>query len=154
MQSFLVIKQRERGMAIKRLPAWFYGAIALVPMSILLLAFPVLDRLSRIGLLISAVVWGVIFVAMSWRRMDEAARAANKVAWMHGGGAALILAVLLVPAVRFLPAAGDLVDSITASWSPGWPAAKGGFALGVMTTIMLQAAGAMIAWAGWWLRRR
>jgi hypothetical protein len=141
-------------MAIKRLPAWFYGAIALVPMSILLLAFPVLDRLSRIGLLISAVVWGVIFVAMSWRRMDEAARAANKVAWMHGGGAALILAVLLVPAVRFLPAAGDLVDSITASWSPGWPAAKGGFALGVMTTIMLQAAGAMIAWAGWWLRRR
>jgi hypothetical protein len=141
-------------MAIKRLPAWFYGAIALVPMSILLLAFPVLDRLSRIGLLISAVVWGVIFVAMSWRRMDEAARAANKVAWMHGGGAALILAVLLVPAVRFLPAAGGLVDSITASWSPGWPAAKGGFALGVMTTIMLQAAGAMIAWAGWWLRRR
>ena len=141
-------------MAIKRLPAWLYGAIALVPMSILLFAFPVLDRLSRIGLLISAVVWGVIFVALSWRRMDEAARAANKVAWMHGGGAALILSVLLVPAVRFLPAAGDLVDSITASWSPGWPAAKGGFALGVMTTIMLQAAGAMIAWAGWWLKRR
>jgi hypothetical protein len=86
--------------------------------------------------------------------MDEAARAANKVAWMHGGGAALILSVLLVPAVRFLPAAGDLVDRIAASWSPGWPGAKGGFALGVMTTIMLQAAGAMIAWAGWWIRRR
>src|SRR5262245_32132802 len=117
MQSFLVIKQRRRGMTIRRLPAWFYGAIALIPMSILVFAFPVLDRLSRIGLLISAAVWGVIFVAMSWRRMDEAARAANKVAWMHGGGAALILAVLLVPAVRFLPAAGDLVDRITASWS-------------------------------------
>jgi hypothetical protein len=141
-------------MALRRLPAWVYGAIALVPMSVLLIAFPVLDRLSRIGLLISAAVWGAIFVAMAWRRMDEAARAANKVAWMHGGGGALILAVLLVPAVRFLPAAGDLVDRITASWSPGWPAGQGGFALGVMTTIMLQAAGALIAWAGWWLRRR
>jgi hypothetical protein len=141
-------------MAIRRLPAWVYGAIALIPMSILLFAFPVLDQLSRIGLLISATVWGVIFVGMSWVRTDEAARAANKVAWMHGGGAALILAVLLVPAVRFLPAAGDLVDRITASWSPRWPEGQAGFALGVMTTFMLQAAGAMIAWAGWWIRRR
>jgi hypothetical protein len=141
-------------MTIRRLPAWFYGIIAVIPMSILLFAFPVLDQISRIGLLISATVWGAIFVGMSWMRTDEAARAANKVAWMHGGGAALILAVLLVPAVRFLPAAGDLVDRIAASWSPGWPAAQGGFALGVMTTFMLQAAGALIAWAGWWLRRR
>lgn len=141
-------------MAIRRLPAWVYAAIALAPMSILLFAFPVLDQLSRIGLLISATVWGVVFVGMSWARMDEAARAANKVAWMHGGGAALILAVLLVPAVRFLPAAGDLVDRIAASWSPDWPAAQSGFALGVLVTFALQTAGALIAWAGWWIRRR
>jgi len=141
-------------MAIKRLPAWVYGVIALIPMTILLFAFPALDQLSRIGLLISAGVWGIIFVGMSWTRMDEAARAANKVAWMHGGGAALILSVLLVPAVRFLPAAGDLVDRITASWSPGWPVSQGGFVLGILTTIMLQATGALIAWAGWWIRRR
>jgi hypothetical protein len=142
-------------MAIKRLPAWVYGVIALIPMSILLFAFPSLDRLSRIGLVISASVWAMIFVGVSWWRMDETARAANKVAWMHGGGGgALILSVLLVPAVRFLPAAGDLVDRITASWSPGWPLAQGGFALGILTTIMLQATGALIVWAGWWIRRR
>jgi hypothetical protein len=141
-------------MAVRRLPAWAYGAIALIPMTILLFAFPVLDRLSRIGLLITAGVWGAIFVAMAWRRTDETARAANKVAWMHGGGGALILAMLLIPAVRFLPAAGDLVDRITASWSPRWPVGQGGFALGVITTMALQVTGALIAWAGWWLRRR
>ena len=141
-------------MTITRLPAWAYGAIALIPMSVLVFAFPVLDNLSRIGLLISAGVWGAIFVGIAWTRMDEAARAANKVAWMHGGGLGLILSVLLVPAVRFLPAAGDLVDQITASWSPRWPVGQGGFALGVMTAIMLQSAGALLAWAGWWLRRR
>jgi hypothetical protein len=141
-------------MAIKRLPAWFYGMIAVIPMSVLFFAFPALDQLSRIGLVISATVWGVIFVGMSWVRMDEAARVANKVAWIHGGGAALIFAVLLAPAVRFLPAAGDLVDRITASWSPDWPAANAGFVLGIMTTFMLQAAGALIIWAGWWIRRR
>src|SRR5690348_17629323 len=137
MTSFLVIMQVGRGMTITRLPAWAYGAIALVPMSVLLFAFPVLDNLSRIGLLISAAVWGAVFVGIAWTRMDEAARAANKSAWMHGGGAGLILSVLLVPAIRFLPAAGDLVNQITTAWSPRWPEGQGGFALGVMTTIML-----------------
>ena len=141
-------------MSIARLPAWAYGAIALVPMSVLFFAFPGLDTLSRIGLLLSSAVWGAVFVGIAWTRMDEAARTANKSAWMHGGGLGLILSFLLVPTIRFLPAAGDLVDQITASWSPRWPAGQGGFVLGVMTTIMLQAAGGTIAWAGWWLRRR
>src|SRR5262245_28999322 len=99
MPSFLVIVKRGHGMTITRLPAWAYGAIALVPMSVLLFAFPVLDDLSRIGLMISAAVWGAIFVGMAWTRMDEAARAANKVAWMHGGGLGLMLSVALVPVV-------------------------------------------------------
>jgi hypothetical protein len=141
-------------MAIKRIPAWLYGVIALIPMSILLIAFPVLDQLSRFGLMISAAVWGAVFVGFAWVRMDEAARAANKVAWMHGGGPGLILAVAALAAVRFLPEAGDLVDRITASWSPAWPAPQAGFALGVITTMMLQAAGATVAWALWWIRRR
>jgi hypothetical protein len=139
---------------MKRLPAWAYGAIALIPTSILVFAFPVLDRISRVGLMISAMVWGAVFVGFAWVRMDEAARAANKSAWMHGGGAGLILSILLVAVVAFLPAAGDLVDRVTASWSPRWPEGQAGFALGVMTSMLLQTAGALVAWAGWWLRRR
>jgi hypothetical protein len=141
-------------MAIRRLPAWFYGLIALIPMTVLIFAFPVLDQISRVGLMISAMVWGAIFVGFAWTRMDEAARAANKVAWLHGGGAGLVLSILLVAAVRFLPAAGDLVDRITASWSSRWAEGQAGFALGVMTTMMLQTGGALLVWAGWWIRRR
>lgn len=154
MPSFLGIMQRARVMTITRLPAWAYGAIALIPMSVLLFAFPVLDDLSRIGLVISASVWGAIFVGIAWTRMDEAARAANKVAWMHGGGLGLLLSVALVPFVLFLPAAGDLVKQTITAWSPRLPEATGGFSLGVLTAVMLQSAGALIAWAGWWLRRR
>src|SRR5689334_1396683 len=99
MPSFLVTMQRGHVMAIKRLPAWAYGAIALIPMTILVFAFPTLDTLSSIGLLITAVVWGAIFAGMSWKRTDEAARQANKVGWLHGGGLGLIAAVVLVPVV-------------------------------------------------------
>lgn len=141
-------------MATQRLPAWAYGVIALIPMTILVFAFPALDTLSSIGLLITAVVWGAIFAGMSWKRTDEAARAANKVGWLHGGGLGLIAAVVLVPVVLFLPAAGDLVDRITASVSPRLPEGQGGFTLGVFTVVLLQTAGFFIAWAGWWLRRR
>src|SRR5262245_55384618 len=131
MPSFLYIMQRGHGMTITRLPAWAYGAIALVPMSVLFFAFPVLDTLSRAGLLISAAVWGVIFVGIAWTRMDEAARTANKVAWMHGGGLGVLLSVLLVPLVLFLPAGGDLVSQTITAWSPRLPEASGGFALGI-----------------------
>ena len=140
-------------MALRRLPAWFYAVIALIPALILLFVADQLDTLSVIGLSISAVFWAGAFSYFHWKRLDEPARVANKVAWMHGGAIGLFVALLLVPVVHFLPAAGDLVERIT-TWSPRWPAGEMGFALGVMFTGMLQVAGFTIAWAGWWLRRR
>ena len=140
-------------MALHRLPAWIYAAIALVPALILLFAADRLDTLSVIGLAIPAIFWASVFSLIHWKRLDEPARAANKAAWMHGGVLGLFVALLLVPVVHFLPAAGDLVDRIT-TWSPRWPAGEMGFALGVMFAAMLQMAGFAIAWAGWWLRRR
>lgn len=140
-------------MAIKRLPAWFYGAIALVPALILLFFADRLDTLSVIGLAVGAISWSVVFSVIQWKRLDEPGRAANKAAWAHGGALGLFVALLLVPVVHFLPAAGDLVDRMT-TWSPRWPAGEMGFALGVLFTGILQTAGFTIAWAGWWLRRR
>ena len=141
-------------MAIQRLPAWFYAMIALIPALILLFVADRLDRVSVIGLSISATFWASVFSYIHWKRLDEPARVANKVAWMHGGAIGLFVAVISVPVVHFLPAAGDQLDRITSSWSPRWSGAEAGFALGVLLTGTIQMAGFAIAWAGWWLRRR
>jgi hypothetical protein len=141
-------------MALQRLPAWVYAVIAVIPALILLFVADRLDTVAVIGLSISATFWASVFSFIHWKRLDEPARVANKVAWMHGGAVGLFLAVVSVPLVHFLPAAGDLIDRITVSWSPRWSGAEAGFALGVLATGVLQMAGFVIAWAGWWLRRR
>ncbi len=140
-------------MAVHRLPAWVYGAIALVPALILLFAADRLDTLSVIGLAIPAIFWSGYFSVVHWKRLDEPARAANTSAWKHGGVAGLLLALLLAPVVHFLPAAGDLLEKIT-DGSPRWPEGQLGFVLGVLFAAMMQMAGFTIAWARWWLKRR
>jgi uncharacterized membrane protein YkvI len=141
-------------MTLRRLPAWVYAVISLVPALILLFFVDQFDTLSVIGLSIAAIFWASVFSYIHWKRLDEPARVANKVAWAHGGVIGLFVAVVSVPVVHFLPAAGDQLDRITSSWSSRWSGAEAGFALGVLATGILQMAGFMIAWAGWWLRRR
>ena len=55
-------------MAIQQLPAWVYGAIALIPVLILTLFYARLDTISRIELAIPAVFWTVAFAVIAWRR--------------------------------------------------------------------------------------
>jgi hypothetical protein len=141
-------------MTLRRLPAWVYAAISLVPALILLFFADQFDKLSVIGLSIAAIFWASVFSIIHWRRLDEPGRVANKVAWMHGGAIGLFVALISVPVVHFLPAAGDQLDRITSSWSSRWSEAEAGFALGVLATGVLQMTGFAIAWAGWWLRRR
>jgi len=55
-------------MAIQQLPAWVYGAIALVPVLILALFYARLDMVSRIELAIPAVFWTIAFAVIARRR--------------------------------------------------------------------------------------
>lgn len=52
----------------KRLPAWAYGAIAVIPAAILAASWDRLDQLSRIELLIPALFWSGAFIIISLRR--------------------------------------------------------------------------------------
>ena len=58
-------------MAIQQLPAWVYGAIALIPVLILTVFYARLDTISRIELAIPAVFWTIAFVVIAWRRVHH-----------------------------------------------------------------------------------
>lgn len=147
-------------MVVRRLPAWTYAAIAAIPILILVISDFVapwsspLDPLSRIGLIIPAMVWISIFAFIGWKRLDESGREAHKFAWFHGGGLGLLAAMLAVMAVFFIPAGGRLVDGLISSWASKWPPGQGGFALGVLVAAIAQIVGYAIVWAGWWMARR
>jgi hypothetical protein len=147
-------------MVVRRLPAWTYAAIAAIPILILVSAdfafrfSSSFDSLSRIGLIVPALVWLLAFSVIGWKRLDESGREAHKFAWFHGGGLGLLAAMLAVMAVFFIPAGGRLVDGLIGSWASKWPPGQGGFALGVLAAAIAQAVGYAIVWAGWWMARR
>jgi hypothetical protein len=56
-------------MAIRQLPLWVYGVIALVLVLALALSYARLDTVSRIELAIPAVFWTIAFAVIAWRRV-------------------------------------------------------------------------------------
>jgi hypothetical protein len=91
----------------------------------------------------AAMAWALWFTWRYWRRLDEAAREAQKFAWFFGSILALILTapVMLFFRLGVLPlphAAPSGVD----------------FALGWVFLALCQLVGFLIAWAGWWWARR
>ena len=147
-------------MAIRRLPAWVYAAIASVPILILVLgdfAFSFsspLDDVSRLGLIITALVWTTIFTFIGWSRLDESGREAHKFAWFYGGGFGLVAALLAVMAAHFIPTGGEVLDGLISALASKWPPGQGGFALGVLAAAIAQVVGYAIVWSGWWLAKR
>lgn len=147
-------------MTISRLPAWTYTAIAVIPVLILggadfaFFYSRGFDPVLRLALILPAFVWMFAFAALGWKRLDEPAREANKVAWLHGGGLGLIACSIAVMFIPVLPAAGNMVDGAIASWAAKWPAGRGGFMLGVMFAAVMQIVGWAIVWSTWWLVRR
>ncbi len=147
-------------MVIRRLPAGVYAAIAAIPVLILVLAdfafsfSSPLDDVSRLGLIITALVWATIFAFIGWRRLDESGREAHKFAWFYGGGFGLVAALFAVIAAYYVPAGGDLVDGLIGRWASKWPPGQGGFALGVLLAAIAQVVGYAIVWSGWWLAKR
>ena len=147
-------------MAIRRLPAWVYSAIAAIPVLILVSAdflfrfSSPLDELSRLGLIITALVWTALFAFIGWGRLDESGREAHKFAWLFGGGFGLVAALLGVMAVHYLPGGGDFVDGMIRSWASKWPGGQGGFVVGVLAAAIAQVIGYALVWAAWWTAKR
>jgi len=97
----------------------------------------------------AAIVWAVVFLALYWRRLDEAAKEAQKFAWFYGSLGATLLSAPVVVQVRLTGAewlTGVLPHAMT---SPGAM-----FTLGWMALFVAQGAGFCLVWAGWWWAKR
>jgi hypothetical protein len=95
------------------------------------------------GAYAAAMAWAAWFLWLYWRRLDEAAKEAQKFAWFVGSIAALVLTAPLMMFFRLgaLPLPHGL--------GPGVP-----FGLGYMLLALSQLIGFLIAWVGWWQAKR
>lgn len=109
-----------------------------------------------------AIVWGVTFTFLSWRRLDEGGKEAIKFAFCWGAGPGMMLAATAGLVVMMWPQpAGEAVADAVKSYvdarepSPGaWRSEAMGFFLGLAFAIGIQQMLFVWVWVGWWIRRR
>jgi hypothetical protein len=106
----------------------------------------------ELGLIALVAAWGLWFAGMAWRRTDEAAREAHKFAAFWGtpfGFLALILGFPAVAVLMFhvpLHPPAELFTAAREHW--------GLIMVGIVMAALAQVLGYLVAWAGWWLKRR
>lgn len=95
------------------------------------------------GAYAAAMAWALWFLWLYWRRLDEAAKEAQKFAWFVGSIAALLLTapVMLFFRLGVLPLPHGAPVGVD-------------FGLGYMLLALAQLAGFLVAWAGWWQAKR
>jgi hypothetical protein len=96
-----------------------------------------------------AIVWAVVFIALYWRRLDEAAKEAQKFAWFYGSIGATVLSAPIIVQVRLT---GDHFLASVLPHAMSGPAAL--LTLGWMALLLAQGAGFCLVWAGWWWAKR
>jgi hypothetical protein len=102
------------------------------------------------GTLILAALFAVasLLTVAYWRGLDEAAKEAHKWAWWWGGSFAIL------PPLIALPLLAPTIDKVVlpAILQPSGPFAW--LTVGILTLLVLQMTGYLIAWAFWWFWRR
>jgi hypothetical protein len=91
----------------------------------------------------AAMAWALGFLWPYWRRLDEAAREAQKFAWFVGSIGALLLSapIMLFFRLGALPLPHGVPSGVY-------------FGLGWALLALTQLLGFLIAWAGWWWSKR
>jgi hypothetical protein len=111
---------------------------------------------------IAAILWGVTFTFLSWRRLDEGGKEAIKFAFCWGAGPGMMFAAIAGLVVMMWPqpvgdAVADAVKSYVAAREPSpgaWRTEAMGFFLGLAFAIGIQQMLFVWVWVGWWIRRR
>jgi hypothetical protein len=112
--------------------------------------------------LFAAIVWGVVFTFLSWRKLDEGGKEAIKFAFCWGAGPGMMIAATGAIAMVLWPqpvgdAVAEAVKGYVAAREPepgAWRPESMGFFLGVAFAIIVQQALFFWVWVAWWLRRR
>ena len=112
--------------------------------------------------LFAAIVWGVVFTFLSWRRLDEGGKEAIKFAFCWGAGPGMMIAATAGLAIMLWPqpvgdAVAEAVKGYVAAREPSpeaWRPEAMGFFLGLAFAIIVQQTLFVWVWVGWWMRRR
>ncbi|MFT4251663.1 MAG: hypothetical protein QM608_04180 [Caulobacter sp.] len=105
-----------------------------------------LSELAVAGVMVVVMVMTLWLTARWWRAADEMVREAHKWAWYWGGSAGIAAGGVLFANVALFPA------SFNASLADATPSQI--FIGGVGLCFLLQIAGYVLAWSGWWFARR
>ena len=138
-------------MALQPSRAWvigglvaFLGFTAGLSAALRHVELPLILRWSIVALLIAAGGW---LTLVYWRAIDEAAKEAQKWAWLWGGSAGMAVSLLLlIGAARGLFGLDAMIPPHEA---PGQL-----MVLGAGVVVLGQVLGWLAAWALWWWRRR
>ena len=132
------------------------GAVAFSIVIGLLLLPPHLRLSPAAGTSALALVFAVMmaFAGAAWRRTDEAAREAHKVAAIWGSSFGLLLSLVsLAGLARFAATPQAWRHSVAALFSGNvLPEQLVWMLLGAMLVGLAASAGYLMTWAGWWLR--
>lgn len=101
----------------------------------------------RWGVLAVSLVFAVWLTLVYWRRIDEAAREAQKSAWFWGSGAGALIGFA---GVTWLASR----DATLGGWLPPGASAEALVQAGAMGVLACQVVGFFIAWAIWWWSKR
>lgn len=110
----------------------------------------------------AAIIWGVVFAVLSWRKLDEGGKEAIKFAFCWGAGPGMMITAAIGIAIMFWPqtVGGGVAEAVQGyvaarEPSPGaWRPEAIAFFLGLACAIIVQQVLFVWVWAGWWLRRR
>ena len=138
-------------------------AIAAAPLP-LLLGWSIYVRSAGLGAdavrlpVIVAIIWGVTFTFLSWRRLDEGGREAIKFAFCWGAGPGMMIAATTVLLVLNYPQPfGESVKRAAEGYAAmrgGLPPETAGFFVGAAMVIGIQQMLFVLVWLVWWARRR
>jgi hypothetical protein len=112
--------------------------------------------------LFAAIIWGVAFTFLSWRKLDEGGKEAIKFAFCWGAGPGMMIVATTALVVILWPqpvgeAVSEAVKGYVAAREPepgAWRPETIGFFLGAAFAIVIQQVLFVWVWVGWWLRRR
>lgn len=132
-----------------RLSRGLFIAVALVGvLAVMGFGLPLVPADIRGLAVIPVFVLFYAIILIYWRGIDEAAREAQKSAWLWGGAVGMTVAV--VPAM--------FAAQHVAPWARNWLMLGQGspeeraFVAGILYVVLAQALGFFLFWAVWWLR--
>lgn len=126
------------------------GILALALLGLTYLTRPYFPLAAQMLFLLGGLALSIIWLRGYWRSIGEVARDAQKTAWLWGGTAGGIIAMIAM----MIPLLAPLFQDVTGQTGAGPSMNNLIFLGGAVTVFLAQVAGFLAYWAYWWARTR